>query len=449
MKYNKLVYSIRHMVKKIKENMDFSNVYFFFCFFMITGIIVTITGILISHGTIINHIFFRDTLDTGMDFFHSIEYVKGREPYAKWSTLYPPLANLFFYILYIFIPNEQSSKWASDFESSVMTRGTSQDLRSQQAPMILFLLYVMITVLILYKFVYKFFEKCKYANILSICFIFNLGILWAYERGNVIVISLILSMYFVINRNSPNKVKSEFALVCLALSAGLKIYPALLGILLIYDKKYKKAIRTIIYGVLSFILPCFMFKEGLGCIPLFIRVLTSHTGVQELKFNGFSMDRIMSLLTIIISNTFKIQINEVVLTSVFSKLNIIMCIFLLIIGFFLEKEWQRTLVVCLTMIVYSAQAIYVIAYILLPLLLYIKEEKEIGIDNIVPAIAMTSACMVFPDYGIVFGVVSPMIFRIQVSIVIMIIYVCCLFAYEAKKRMNECKKNRKRSVSYK
>ena len=53
--------------------------------------------VFITHGSILSDLLFYDTRDTGMDFFHSIEYVRGRTPYKQFNTLYPPLANLFFY----------------------------------------------------------------------------------------------------------------------------------------------------------------------------------------------------------------------------------------------------------------------------------------------------------------------------------------------------------------
>ena len=44
-------------------------------------------------------------------FFHSIEYMRGRMPYGQFDTLYPPLANLFFYVLYLLVPKTQSDTW--------------------------------------------------------------------------------------------------------------------------------------------------------------------------------------------------------------------------------------------------------------------------------------------------------------------------------------------------
>ena len=59
----------------------------------------------------------------------------------------------------------------------------------------------------------------------------------------------------------------------------------------------------------------------------------------------------------------------------------------------------------------------------MPLLLFIREEKSIGTDNIVPVMALILATMIFPDYGIVFDEITPSIFRIQLAVVILFVYI--------------------------
>lgn len=415
----KILYRIRERIKKI----DMSQPQIFAISFMMAGSFLTIISLYVTHGNILEHIFFSDTLDTGMDFFHSIEYVRDRLPYEKWNTLYPPLANLFFYLLFCVIPSSQSSMWADDFTNSVMVRGTYQDLRTNQAPMLLFILFLMITVLLLHNLISNYFEGYKYVKMISMCFIFNLGVLYAYERGNIIIISLIGCMYFLINRNSENKVKSELALICLAISAGLKIYPALLGIMLVYERQYKKAIKAIVYGILCFVMPCFVFKEGLRCIALFFNILFSHSNIQALACDGFSFDRILSTIVTIGTNVLQIDINEELLILVFSKLNIAICIVLLVSGFFLKKKWQQVLVCCMSIILYSNQGVYIIVFLLLPLMELIKEEKKVDIQNVIPLISMILVNMLLPNYGILFSVISPTIFRIQFVMLNLIIYV--------------------------
>ena len=132
------------------------------------------------------------------------------------------------------------------------------------------------------------------------CFgiIFNYGMLYAYERGNIVIYSFICSMMFVFFQNSKNKYMREIALMSLAFAAGLKIYPAFLGCLLLYNKEYKRAIRTVIYGIIMFIVPFFAFQEKLSGLPIFLNTLFKFQNITELSYNGFSFDKIFNTIII-------------------------------------------------------------------------------------------------------------------------------------------------------
>lgn len=118
-----------------------------YCWATVACLAVLLLALLASRGTLLHRFFFYDVTDTGMDFFHSIEYVRGRMPYGQFDTLYPPLANLFFYVLYLLVPKTQSATWTESYISSLNMRGTERDLRLQQATMMLFVVFVIVVVL--------------------------------------------------------------------------------------------------------------------------------------------------------------------------------------------------------------------------------------------------------------------------------------------------------------
>lgn len=66
-----------------------------YCWATVVCLAVLLFALLASRGALLHRFFFYDVTDTGMDFFHSIEYMRGRMPYGQFDTLYPPLANLF------------------------------------------------------------------------------------------------------------------------------------------------------------------------------------------------------------------------------------------------------------------------------------------------------------------------------------------------------------------
>lgn len=117
-----------------------------YCWATVVCLAVLLLALLASRGALLHRFFFYDVTDTGMDFFHSIEYMRGRMPYGQFDTLYPPLANLFFYVLYLLVPKTQSATWTESFISSLNMKGTERDLRLQQATMMLFIVFVIVVV---------------------------------------------------------------------------------------------------------------------------------------------------------------------------------------------------------------------------------------------------------------------------------------------------------------
>lgn len=83
----------------------------------------------------------------------------------------------------------------------------------------------------------------------------------AVERGNMSQLVLILLMYACAWMDSEKKAEKEAALILIAFAAGLKLYPAIFGVLYLAEKRYKEAVRLIIYGILLFFLP-FIFFQG-------------------------------------------------------------------------------------------------------------------------------------------------------------------------------------------
>lgn len=247
------------------------------------GVVLTLISLFASHGSNFSKIFFRDSIDVGMDFFHSIEYTKARSPYVLYGTLYPPLANFFFYCLLRLVPEWQLETWAHTFSDSVALRTTVNDLRVRQPTMILFMAFLIISAVLLIFMVQKHFSGMKEGrtNLIGISALLSYGVLYGYERGNILILSMICTMFFVCYKDSENPVLSELALIMLAIGAGLKIYPAIFGIMLLYDKQYAKAARAIIYGIALFMLPMFIFHDPWQGFEIFFGKILKRSTVSS------------------------------------------------------------------------------------------------------------------------------------------------------------------------
>lgn len=408
---------------KIKANSKVFGVILFI------GFIITTICMQLSHGDIFAEIFFYDTLDTGMDFFHSIEYTRGRAPYEVWNTLYPPLANCIFYFLFHMIPKSVSEQWADTFESGIGARGTSIDLRVSQTPMFLFICYIIISVMLIWIIVNNYYENKKTSYIMCFGIIFNYGMLYAYERGNIVIYSFICSMMFVFFQNSKNKYMREIALMSLAFAAGFKIYPAFLGFLLLYNKEYKRAIRTVIYGIIMFIVPFFAFQEKLSGLPIFFNTLFKFQNITELSYNGFSFDKIFNTIIIPFQLIWKKELDVELIITVGQKLNIVSALVLLGCGFILKKNWQKIMACCLAMVVFSNQEIYMIIFMLLPLCVLIHDEdKVINRENTSIVIALSLLVCLLP-LGNMSSETNILLKYIRFQIIILILICYTIFSF--------------------
>ncbi|MCD7716295.1 MAG: DUF2029 domain-containing protein [Lachnospiraceae bacterium] len=369
--------------KKEKKN----NPAQIFCILMCVSLICLVFLFLFTNGKTMDHFFFWDTADSGMDFFNSIRYIWGRWPYKLYSTLYPPLANLFFLLMYAFVPREITDTWGQD----ASIRRTELDLRTYQCGFMLYMIVVIVSLAILVALAYKYMNEknIKYAGAVSMLFCFSYGSLYAVERGNIILLTAGLSLFFIVFYRSENRILKELALISLAIAAGFKLYPAFLGVLLLKEGDKKVIFRTILYGILGVVMPCFAFREGLEAIPLWLEVLSEFgsDSVQPWFGNGIdcALANAAHLLDLILNTNLAAISWKYVAYAI--------ALIFLAAAFFMDKLWESVLALTFVML-FQSQADYFYCMSLIPLLLFLTEEKKITKENIIPFVIMM--CMVLP-----------------------------------------------------
>lgn len=127
-------------------------------------------------------------------------------------------------------------------------------------------LYMQIFAWLLTVAVHLFYRTGTFAKKSVLAGIFLLSYLtwgFAVERGNLALYSMVFLMFSLALRNSKDKALREASLVFLALSAGLKLYPALFGFLWIVERRYQEALRLLAYGLAAFFVP-FFFVDSFG-----------------------------------------------------------------------------------------------------------------------------------------------------------------------------------------
>lgn len=213
--------------------------------------------ILLTRGSVITEIFFCDIRDTYMDFFNSVYDVSMRRPY-ELGVIYPPLCYIIFYLFNRFVPEEIiDAQWYISPGGNV--------IRATQGGQFALFIYLTFIIIFIFSIICIYLRKknmlIKISGIVSI--FLSIPFLYSIERGNIILYSFAGALFFCLFFNSKNKIVKEMALIALAFSAGIKIYPAILGLLLLLERRYRDAFRCIIYGVCFFFLP-FIFFGGVN-----------------------------------------------------------------------------------------------------------------------------------------------------------------------------------------
>ncbi len=153
--------------------------------------------------------------------------------------------------------------------------------------LLLFVLLIAITNSYLEKYSSTF--KILFQIQFTLSYPFVAGIL---ERGNSSFVVLILLAAALRFRRSKDRRKKEIALFLIAIAAGLKIYPAVFGLLYLSEKRYREAFRLTIYGVLSFFLPFVFFGGTRGMRQFFANQLL----IQSTEYSSFTVPSILSRL---------------------------------------------------------------------------------------------------------------------------------------------------------
>jgi hypothetical protein len=243
-----------HLFLKSSKNrlMNRSGFQAFFCFILLGLSAATWILMAISAGNAQNMLFFNGSAssDSFMDFFNVLKYISTMDPYhyalnGLAEKAYPPFAYM------LLIPYSLYSD-AVNLDPFSM-RGTQMGMMS-------LLLFIGISSLFFALLLYRYTEGPGFVKASVLVSLFSSGIfLFSLERANTVILAAAFLTAFVFLYESDSKVLREISYIALACSAGLKIIPAVFGILLIKDKRRFASIRPGVYGGLIFLLPFLCF----------------------------------------------------------------------------------------------------------------------------------------------------------------------------------------------
>lgn len=354
-------------------------------------------------GAGIQNLLFGSNLDTWMDFFSSVQYTKGAVPYSYFGTVYPPLANLFFYVIFCWLPSDVKRIIPTTMYDIMVARGTGADLRTIQSSLMVFFAVLFLTLLGCYVMFRSLLAEERCAGICALSLIFSYGFLYAIERGNIILLSCALTIFFFRHYRSERFWLRELAMLALAAAAGLKLYPAVFGVLYLRERNYKCALRLILYGVLMFILPAFVF-EGIDAITGFIRILGSFTGTGGHVFTYMGLQGI-SKAAVYWGNQLlgSGSVQWEALTGLFGKIqqvSYLLAMVLIVMSLFESQNWRRLLLLTMAMLEVQQTTGYTLCFLTIPLVYCILEERQLTRRNGVEFFLMLALILPLPIWGL-------------------------------------------------
>lgn len=326
----------------------------------------------LTRGEFVQSMFVSDASNTFMDYFSSINNAKF-DPYVDMNSNYPALACLIYKFLFHIVPVEHYG-------------GDGFNLRNVQTSMVGFMLYTMIC---LYFTAFIIREKLELKNrsaSLAILVVFiSAPFMFTLERGNLILVAFILTMFFCLFYESENKYIREIAYLCLAIAAAIKLYPAIFGLLIIKKRKWKAAVRTTAYGILMFVVP-FFYYDGFKSLKIMVNALLYTSNLTEKLGEEFGYGVNVSLYNICqcFSSILGIGLSGITIAVI----NIIVVGILVLAVIRLKKEWKVQLALAMLLILLpKTNYYYALLFLIIPFVgalndwnksEVIKEEKVLN-----------------------------------------------------------------------
>ena len=228
-------------------------------------------------------------------------------------------------------------------------------------------IYYSVIVLVSMLLAIQLWQKKKGAFSLFLCLILSAPFFAGIERGNSVILVFVFLLFVLKWRNEESRIKRELALILIAVSAAIKIYPAVFGLLYIKEKRWNEAVRLLIYGIAFFFLPFLSF----GGINGFQHWL-SNVDNTLLTYSVGRIEYIRGLVMTASYITTKSTADYLALVLPNIYLILMMTLF-----FLTTDSYRAVFYLCAMMTFYPSNAFrYTLCYLAVPLVMYLMEHGE-------------------------------------------------------------------------
>lgn len=334
-----------------------------FLFIMLTAcsVVFSVFWLVRTNGTCLDMIVSFGGNDRFMDFFNHITYVRDPQNvyFSSQHACFPPLVYFMYFLFSKMLPQDATEMYYAQGTSSYA--------------LLLYVCYCVMLAVFLFYSIYKLTKQrsIEHALCMTLLIMFsNIFIFGVLERGNSALIVCILLIRALELRSHEDKFSRELALILIAISAGIKIYPAVFGILYLVEKRWKEAVRLIVYGLLFFFVPfiCFGGVEGLA---QFVK------NQMTIQTAGSGLGSIYALWNLITKSWLHMELQG-------GGVAVVVYLMLAFVGsIFATDFWKKVFLLASIMVVapfWSGR--YTPIYMAIPLILFFKEKRQNAMDYI-------------------------------------------------------------------
>ena len=361
-------------------------------------------------------VFYKSGEELFYDYYHSIGVAVQSNPYEAippqgQDHAYPPLA----YAIYSIFRGLVHVDGIYDF------REVGQIAAIRPLTFILYGLYALFAVA-LFAIVKKQIKTTNLmAGLITLAFMVSKPMLFAMDRSNIIMLAMLLNTFFIFYHKSDNKIIRELSLIALAISAGIKLTTALLGVMLIYDKQWKEAIRTVIYGIVAAVAPFMFFRGGLSLIPMFLNNINEHLTSYRIT-DGTVYGCLQHIRKFY---DFEFVYQSIKVMSVVGAILVILAVPLM------KRSWQKIL--ALTMVLVFAPSVsqfYCLIYLTPAIIAFLGESEGKGASE--NSVASDLEDKVVFVLLMLLGIMEPKMFLSAIAELLIILYLGLLALMEIK-----------------
>ena len=276
---------------------------------------------------------------------------------GSYAPVFPPLAYGMYYLLY---------------RLTYLRSGIPEGMETEAIPgaMSIFTMYLVFNAVLFFVAIEITGQKNRKKDLLLFTLLM-LSVIFmgsGYMLGNSATLVLALLIIGLHMAQSSRPLQRELGLVILALCVGLKLYPAVFGLVFLKERKFRELARLALYSLLLVLLP-FAFFGGLDGIRAWLDNLTGPLQSSGLYGRPQFLKGLFFTLIQMITGQDAVAFSGILALAV--------SILWVILAWRSRSKWRTLFFLCCIMIFYPSGAYrYTLAYLAIPLITILKEPSE-------------------------------------------------------------------------